>query len=482
MTIKSRLRLTYIAMIIIPFILIAVISNIFLNHVVGKVEEGNASKFEKNTYKLFTEVITSNNKFQKKVNRQILQDPDKIVESEYLLELEKTSTVSNTGIVLVVNNKIIYESELVKDYIKVETLPPFNSEKKVPPGEGLYILGQQDFYLKDGSESSIFYIVNLETFKRIYRESSFIILIFSLIILILTNMMLSYWTSRTLVKPLKELEKAANEIKQGNLDYNIKINSKDEIAELSQTFEEMRLRLKESLELQQQYEENRRELISNISHDLKTPITSIKGYVEGIKDGVADTPEKMDKYVTTIYTKAIYMDNLINDLFLFSKLDLNKENFKYQRVDMVSYIKDCVDEISFDLDTSEVELTSILPEKLIYAEIDVQQIKRTIMNIVGNSIKYKKDEKLKVDIILSEGKDYITVEIKDNGKGIPEESLSYIFERFYRSDVSRGTTVGGTGLGLAIAKKIIEEHKGKIWAESELGEGTSIFFSLKSIN
>jgi len=185
MTIKSRLRLTYIAMIIIPFILIAVISNIFLNHVVGKVEEGNASKFEKNTYKLFTEVITSNNKFQKKVNRQILQDPDKIVESEYLLELEKTSTVSNTGIVLVVNNKIIYESELVKDYIKVETLPPFNSEKKGPPGEGLYILGQQDFYLTDGSESSIFYIVNLETFKRIYRESSLIILIFSLIILIL---------------------------------------------------------------------------------------------------------------------------------------------------------------------------------------------------------------------------------------------------------------------------------------------------------
>ena len=482
MTIKSRLRLTYIAMIIIPFILIAVISNIFLNHVVGKVEEGNASKFEKNTYKLFTEVITSNNKFQKKVNRQILQDPDKIVESEYLLELEKTSTVSNTGIVLVVNNKIIYESELVKDYIKVETLPPFNSEKKVPPGEGLYILGQQDFYLKDGSESSIFYIVNLETFKRIYRESSFIILIFSLIILILTNMMLSYWTSRTLVNPLKELEKAANEIKQGNLDYNIKINSKDEIAQLSQTFEEMRLRLKESLELQQQYEENRRELISNISHDLKTPITSIKGYVEGIKDGVADTPEKMDKYVTTIYTKAIYMDNLINDLFLFSKLDLNKENFKYQKVDMVSYIKDCVDEISFDIDTSEVELASILPEKLIYAEIDVQQIKRTIMNIVGNSIKYKKDEKLKVDIILSESKDYITVEIKDNGKGIPVESLAYIFERFYRSDVSRGTTVGGTGLGLAIAKKIIEEHKGKIWAESELGEGTSIFFSLKSIN
>ncbi len=482
MTIKSRLRLTYIAMIIIPFILIAVISNIFLNHVVGKVEEGNASKFEKNTYKLFTEVITSNNKFQKKVNRQILQDPDKIVESEYLLELEKTSTVSNTGIVLVVNNKIIYESELVKDYIKVETLPPFNSEKKGPPGEGLYILGQQDFYLKDGSESSIFYIVNLETFKRIYRESSLIILIFSLIILILTNMMLSYWTSRTLVKPLKELEKAANEIKQGNLDYNIKINSKDEIAQLSQTFEEMRLRLKESLELQQQYEENRRELISNISHDLKTPITSIKGYVEGIKDGVADTPEKMDKYVTTIYTKAIYMDNLINDLFLFSKLDLNKENFKYQKVDMVSYIKDCVDEISFDIDTSEVELASILPEKLIYAEIDVQQIKRTIMNIVGNSIKYKKDEKLKVDIVLSESKDYITVEIKDNGKGIPAESLSYIFERFYRSDVSRGTTVGGTGLGLAIAKKIIEEHKGKIWAESELGEGTSIFFSLKSIN
>lgn len=482
MTIKSRLRLTYIAMIIIPFTLIITISNIFVDHVVGKAEEGYESKFQRNAYKLFTDIITSNNKLQKKINRQVLQDPNKILDKEYLLDLEDTTTVSNTGIVLKVNKEIFYISDYLKKYIEKDSLPDFNSEKKGQPGDNLYILGQQDFYFKDGSEGSIFYIVNIDGFKRIFRESSLIILISSLIILTLTNLVLSYWTSKTLVKPLKELEKAANEIKQGNLDYNIKINSKDEIAQLSQAFEEMRLRLKESLELQMQYEENRKELISNISHDLKTPITSIKGYVEGIKDGVADTPEKMEKYVETIYTKASYMDSLINDLFLFSKLDLNKESFKFQKVDIVNYLKDCVEEISFDLDPSKVELTSNLPNEAVFAEIDVQQLKRTILNIVGNSIKYKREEKLKIEIILRKNSDEVTIEIKDNGKGIPEEGLSYVFDRFYRSDASRGTTIGGTGLGLAIAKKIIEEHKGKIWAESELDKGTSIFFTLKSIN
>jgi len=326
---------------------------------------------------------------------------------------------------------------------------------------------------------SIFFLVKMEGYKKMFQKSSAFLILFSLIILVIVTGIFTYWMSRSFIKPLKELEKAANEIKKGNLDYTLNINSKDEIGEVSHSFEEMRLRLKNSLEMQQQYEENRKELISNISHDLKTPITSIKGYIEGIKDGIADTPEKMDKYVNTIYTKANYMDSLINDLFLFSKLDLNKITFKFQLVDMISYLKDCVEEIKFEVDDLSIGLSLNVPEKSILVNIDVQQLKRTILNIVENSIKYKTDGKLEIDIILEEDTENVIIEIRDNGKGIPKESLPYIFDRFYRADTSRETIIGGSGLGLAITKKIIEEHKGTIWAQSTQNKGTSIFFSLK---
>jgi histidine kinase len=479
MSIKLRLRFTYIAMLIIPFILIIIVSNIFMSYAVGEIDYSSGIKIQRNNYNLFTQIISSNNKLLRNINRQVLQSPNRFLDYDYLLQLEKNAAVPYTGIVLRVNNKIYYSSNYIERYLGEASLPAFNQDKAEAPNKNLYILGRHDFYLKDGSEGSIFYILNLEGFKKVFQENSIVIIISSLIILTLTNIILSYWVSKSIIKPLKELENAADEIKQGNLDYAININSKDEIGQLSNSFEEMRFRLKKSLELQQQYEENRKELISNISHDLKTPITSIKGYIEGIKDGVAVTPEKMDKYVSTIYTKATYMDSLINDLFLFSKLDLNKIEFKFQSVDIVNYLKDCVEEINFDLDHSVIDLTLYVPEKAIIVAVDVQQLKRTIMNIVGNSIKYKNDRKLDIDIVLKEDAESVIIGIKDNGKGIPKDALPYVFDRFYRADASRESIIGGSGLGLAIAKKIIEEHKGSIWIESELYKGTSIFFTLK---
>jgi histidine kinase len=481
MSIKKRLRLTYIAMLIIPFILIVIVSNIFMSFVGGNSDYSLDNKIARNNFALFAEIISSNTKVMRSINKQILQEPNKLLDHEYLQELEKNIVIHYSGIVLRTNDEIVYSSDYIKKDITSSSLPSFASDISEQPTKGLYILSQQDFYFKDGNEGSIFYILNLEGFKKVFRENSIITLISALIILAFTNGVLNYLISKGFIKPLKELERAANEIKQGNLDYSINIDAKDEIGELSHSFEEMRLRLKQSLELQQQYEENRKELISNISHDLKTPITSIKGYIEGIKDGVADTPEKMDKYVSTIYAKATYMDSLINDLFLFSKLDLNKIEFKFQTVDITNYLKDCVEEINFDLDHSVIDLTLEAPEKTIPVKIDVQQLKRTILNIVGNSIKYKTDKKLKIDILLKETTDYVTIEIRDNGKGIANDALPYVFDRFYRADSSRESIIGGSGLGLAIAKRIIEEHKGSIWIESELNKGTSIFFTLRKL-
>lgn len=483
MSIRKRLILSYAAMLIIPFILIITLNNIFISYIEGNTSDNIIGKTAFNKVELYNRVISANNKLMKKVNGQIIKDMDKLLEVEYIQELEKSAGLDYAGIVLRKDREIVYSSEHIKKDLKSVTLPPFDSDAELVNNSrhhnSLIILGRQDFYFKDGSQGSLFYISNTWAFTNLTRKSAGLLIISTLIILALTNGILTYLVSRSIIKPLKQLENAANEIKQGNLDYNIAECTKDEIGKVCNSFEEMRFRLKDSLKIQQQYEENRKELISNISHDLKTPITSIKGYIEGIKDGVADTPDKMNKYINTIYTKADYMDGLIDDLFLFSKLDLKRVPFDFQALDIRNFIKDSVDEIKFDLDKDNIDMTYDIPDRPVIVKSDVQKLRRVIMNIVDNSIKYRDVQKLKINISVEDRGDFAAVEVKDNGRGISEDALPYIFDRFYRADTSRETSSGGSGLGLAIAKKIIEEHEGQIWAESQLNKGTSIFFTLK---
>lgn len=192
-----------------------------------------------------------------------------------------------------------------------------------------------------------------------------------------------------MIKPIFVLKDATERIKEGNLDFQIPVTSYDEVGQLNQGFEEMRKKLKESIEVQTQYEENRKELISNISHDLKTPITSIIGYVEGIKDGVANTPGKMDKYLTTIHTKAKHMDTLIDELFLFSKLDLNRVPFQFETIELNMFMQDLIEEMQMDLSEEGIsvylQLQHVSP---LYVIADLEKIKRVISNLINNSVKY----------------------------------------------------------------------------------------------
>ena len=160
-----------------------------------------------------------------------------------------------------------------------------------------------------------------------------------MILVCITTGLLIYWIYRSVSVPLTKLQKAARNIKEGNLDFEIRQESDDEIGQLCQDFEEMRLRLKANAEEKVQFDRENKELISNISHDLKTPITAIKGYVEGIMDGVADTPEKMDRYIKTIYNKANEMDLLINELTLYSKIDTNRIPYNFATISAKEYFE-----------------------------------------------------------------------------------------------------------------------------------------------
>lgn len=276
------------------------------------------------------------------------------------------------------------------------------------------------------------------------------------------------------------LRTSADHIKEGNLQFSLDLHSKDEIGQLHEAFENMRKRLLESVQLRLQDEENRKELISNISHDLRTPITNIKGYIEGIRDGVADTPEKMDKYVNIIYSKAVDLDKLVDELFLYSRLDLKQIRFNFEHVDIVGFLDDCIDELYYELDEQGILLEwGDRPSENIEVLADVEKLKRTVLNIISNAQHFMDKEQKMIRVFADVSPIWITVEIRDNGKGIPPEALPHVFERFYRAEESRNSSTGGSGLGLAIANQIIEEHGGSIWVSSKLGSGTSLFFTLK---
>ncbi|MDE6970391.1 MAG: HAMP domain-containing histidine kinase [Eubacterium sp.] len=300
------------------------------------------------------------------------------------------------------------------------------------------------------------------------------------LILAATGLSITAWIYRSIVTPICKLEEAANNIKEGNLDFTIEADSKDEMGRLCQNFEDMRQRLKESAEEKLEAEKQNRILISNISHDLRTPITAIKGYVEGILDGVADTPEKVDKYMRTIYNKAIDMDRLINELTLYAKIDTNRIPYNFKRINAGEYFHDCIEEIGLELEAEHLGLSYfnyVSDEVLIIA--DPEQLKRVIDNIIGNSVKYMDKEHGLINIRIKDVGDFIQVEIEDNGKGIAQKDLPFIFDRFYRTDASRNSATGGSGIGLSIVKKIIEDHGGKIWATSKESTGTVMYFVIR---
>ena len=300
------------------------------------------------------------------------------------------------------------------------------------------------------------------------------------IILVFTALSVGLWIYRSIAVPLVKLKKATKNIKEGNLDFVLEVEGKDEFSQLCQDFEEMRKRLKESTEEKILMDKENKELISNISHDLKTPITAVKGYVEGIMDGVADTPEKMDRYVRTIYNKTNEMDHLINELTFYSKIDTNRIPYTFSKLNVEDYFSDCAEELGLEMETRGIELVyANYVEKDVQVIADGEQIRRVIHNIVSNAIKYMEKPKGIIQLRVKDVGDFIQVEIEDNGKGIAAKDLPYIFDRFYRTDVSRNSSKGGSGIGLSIVKKIMEDHGGKVWATSRLGIGTIMYFVLR---
>lgn len=285
-------------------------------------------------------------------------------------------------------------------------------------------------------------------------------------------------TSHSIIKPLNLLRKGSQEIKNGNLDYKIYYKSKgDEFEQVCADFDEMRIRLKSSVRTQMNVEKERKQLIAGISHDLRSPLTAIKGYVEGLRDGVASTPQMRKRYLQTIYRKACDMDNLVDKLFLFARLDSGQFPFNFEEVPIRKYLNNFFTQSLEDYRSRGLDLqyTDCLSGEEI-VRMDLQELNRVLANILNNSVKYKIGARGVCRISARAEAGRIILTLQDNGCGVDPEDLEDIFNDFFRTDRARENPGSGSGLGLAIARHIIKAHDGRIYARS--GDGLTIIIEL----
>lgn len=351
-----------------------------------------------------------------------------------------------------------------------------------------YLITQPAFYLcnqvsytVDGRQVDIYMLTYYGNYMARFRGTVMGYSILMMLIMLFISGVAAILVYQQFVNPLVKLKEAAERMGSGNLDDKIDFgdNRVDEVGELCESFENMRQRMSDFAKAKMQYEDENRQLISNISHDLRTPITTIKGYVEGIMDGVADTPEKQERYLKMIYSKANEMDSLINELSLYTNINNNAIPYEFHRVSVKDYFDDCMEEVYTTLLSKHMTLTyKNYCDDDVKVIVDPDQLKRVINNIITNAIKYNDKDYGQVDINIYDNDAEVKVSISDNGRGIDSESLPHIFDRMYRADSARQSR-GGSGLGLAICKKIVEEHGGNIYATSQLGTGTTIVFTLK---
>ncbi len=276
---------------------------------------------------------------------------------------------------------------------------------------------------------------------------------------------------------LKELRRAADDLREGDLDHEILSCRERELDELAQSLEGVRQRLKAASLAEAAAQEERGLLMANLSHDLRTPITAIKGYVEGIRDGVANTPEKRDHYLEVVYAKTLVLEGLVGNMTDFSEYELGRMQYHFERVELSAFLADLIPEYQADVRGREMAFVAKPLASPATVTADRGKLKRVLDNLVSNAVKYGRPGGTVV--LAAEGyRQGVILSVSDDGRGIPEEALAHVFDSFFRADAARSSSVPGSGLGLAICKSIAESHHGKLWLTSREGEGTHAYLYL----
>ena len=489
MKLRTKLKVAFIIMAALPIILGAIAIYIVINRQLNQIKitygiEGDY-KFS-DLYSSGAILSSMTDSVYDELQSMAVTDPARLTDSGFIEDLSGQLNTKLSSLVVMEGNNITYSSSPLDRKQLRELLPDpelagnLGSTGLYKGGEFKTLVKAVNFTNAKGQSSAVYILTPMNQIIPQLRNLMIEAFIIIIEVMAFTSFILYFWINRSVIKPIDRLRLGTQNIKNGNLDFEIKSVNNDEFGDLYKDFEEMRMRLNRSALEKEKSDIEEKELIRNISHDLKTPLTAVKGYVEGLRDGIADTPEKQKKYIITISNKVEDMDRLIDELTLFSRLDTNRIPYEMVKINVKDYFDDCVEELDMDLGAQDITLKyAFYGDESMEIKADPNQLKRVISNIVSNSVKYKSpDRPCVIEISVFDEGDYIHVELTDNGKGINMKDIPRVFDRFYRSDESRTSPQSGSGIGLAIVKKIIEDHKGRIWVDSVEGEGTTFHINL----
>lgn len=290
----------------------------------------------------------------------------------------------------------------------------------------------------------------------------------AIIILMILAAFITRKMNRVVMEPVELLVAGAERIKSGNMNEKIDYHGETEFEHVCQTFNDMQQTILNDQEQKAKTERARTDMVTGISHDLRTPLTSIQGYIKGVLDGVADTDEKKRMYLQTAYESTKEMNVLLTKLFDFSRMESGQMPFHMVKADLGEYTAAYVAQKEMTADPDKLEFHMQM-ERPYFTEIslDIEQVRRIFDNLLENSIKYGGVMPVQIDISIKETEDEVIFAWKDNGKGVPQEKLERVFERFYRCDEAR--QMKGSGVGLYVVKYIMEKHNGSVRAENEGG-------------
>ncbi len=478
MTIKKRLVVSNILMILVPVFITIAIAAASIGIIWFTVANGSGIGFEdsESFYKLAPSIASTIEKSLKDTpNKHKL---DELPELAHLLN-NRTMALSVDA-----EEKSIYSYGEKSD--SDSTL--LNGISAIG-GEGYISNGTREVYVRQVVIDNITYRIEIFTTPaklsymtlKIVCVIAFVVLLLGILIsILLTNRFLTKFVFKKIEAPLDILANGVAQISYGNLDYRIAYKPKDEFTPVCEEFNEMAARLKASVELSQQHEQSRKELLAGISHDIRSPLTSIRAYVEGLLDGVAKTPEAQRKYLETIKSKSDDIDRMVAKIFLFSKMELGDYPDNPEILQLDQEVLCLVQAIGAEYEEKGLIISA---DKLIPATVsaDPDQLRRVLANIIENSLKYKIKETGTLTISLRDENGSYRLSFCDDGPGVPEEALSHLFEVFYRSDPSRQNPNRGSGLGLAIAANAVARMNGTVLAENCKAGGLNIIIRLPKV-
>ena len=488
LNITTRVSLSAVFGIVIPVIIAAVFSSIFLNSLTSYF---NFSSVTTNSYSMLNQIQW--NQTLASISNELVSDDSQEIKYKKINDYVSPLEEYNTEIYIECEDKPFYStSDKEKTLSLLSSIIDVNLEQNTDYfGEnGMVIVshinGKSEEYTliivnKDYTVNDVSSTSRAQSYSSLVFSKTGLALLFIIVLFILSIALLSLITSKAISRPINKLAEGANEIAEGNLDYVIDYESTNEIGQTVKAFNDMTSRLKRSIDRQNSIEQSRKEMIAGVAHDLRTPLTSVKGYVEGLRDGIASTPEMQERYLDTIYSSTLSMEHMLDDLLTISRLELGRIELNTELINLNDFLDECNDELSFELEKQGVEFSYKNDcTEPIYTELDAERFIRVIKNIISNSVKYaKKDVPLKIEMSVQSYQRSAIISISDNGIGLDSESLRRIFETFYRADKARSKVSEGSGIGLAVCKQIVELHGGHIWATSTEGEGLTVLISLE---